>query len=111
MRLIKKQTLERFVAEHPDAGPSLGTWASSVEAAAWYSMTGIVQAGLCRPSPIGSDRVVFDIAGNKYRLICQVRFARASSATRPAAQGVVYVLWFGTHGEYDQVDPATVKFQ
>lgn len=52
-------------------------------------------------SLVGDDRVVFNIMGNKYRLVVRLVFAYK----------VAQIKWFGTHQEYDQVDVATVKFQ
>lgn len=43
----------------------------------------------------GSDRVVFDIAGNNYRMICKYHFG----ATRVH----LYIKWIGTHAEYTQL--------
>ncbi len=43
-------------------------------------------------------RVVFDIGGNKYRLVAWVNYQ----------YGVVYVRFIGTHGEYDKIDAQTV---
>jgi mRNA interferase HigB len=43
----------------------------------------------------GSDRVVFDIAGNKYRMICKYRFGRTRAR--------LYVKWIGTHAEYSKL--------
>ena len=43
----------------------------------------------------GSDRVVFDIAGNQYRMICRYHFG----ATRVH----LYIKWIGTHAEYTKI--------
>jgi mRNA interferase HigB len=43
-------------------------------------------------------RVVFDIGGNKYRLVAWVNFH----------YGVVYVRFIGTHRAYDAIDPQTI---
>jgi mRNA interferase HigB len=104
MNLIKKTTIERFAAEHADARQPLQDWASIVRAARWTSMNQVVALGVFSASAVGSDRIVFNIGGNKYRLICRVRFAR------PPADGVVFVLWFGTHAQHDRIDARTVKF-
>lgn len=47
----------------------------------------------------GSKRVVFNIAGNKYRLIVEMQY-RA---------GIVWVKFVGTHARYDQVNAETVN--
>ena len=48
----------------------------------------------------GDDRVVFNIAGNKYRLVVRIVFEYK----------VIQVKWFGTHKEYDKTDVKNVKF-
>ena len=50
-------------------------------------------------SIVANHRVIFNIKGNDFRLIVSVNF-RTQSA---------YVIWFGTHKEYNEVDAATVK--
>lgn len=62
-------------------------------------MNDVVKSRLFHPSPVSLDRVVFDIAGNKFRLICAIDFTRR----------VVYVKWFGTHAEYNRIDAASVE--
>lgn len=52
-------------------------------------------------SIIADNRVIFNIKGNDFRLIIKINFA-ANAA---------YVIWFGTHNEYDQIDARTVKFK
>lgn len=51
-------------------------------------------------SVVSNDRVVFNIKGNDFRLVVSVRFS----------QEACYVIWFGTHKEYDKIDVATVSF-
>ena len=43
----------------------------------------------------GSDRVVFDIAGNNYRMICKYHFG--------ATKVHLYIKWIGTHSQYTQL--------
>ena len=52
-------------------------------------------------SLVGDDRVVFNIMGNKFRLVVRVVFAYK----------VIQIKWFGTHREYDQIEVATVPYR
>lgn len=97
MRIIKQKTLREFAEAHPDACSSLQNWTSVAKAASWGSMADVVRLAPMRPSPVGADRVVFNVCGNRYRLICAIDFRRS----------VIYVKWFGSHAEYDRVDAAT----
>ena len=51
-------------------------------------------------SVVSSERVVFNIRGNEFRLVVAVDFDH----------GIVLVLWLGTHREYDEIDVRTVQF-
>src|SRR5437867_12410092 len=50
---------------------------------------------------VGDNRVIFDLGGNKYRLIVHISFAF----------GRVLVKFIGTHAEYDRIDPETVSWR
>lgn len=52
-------------------------------------------------SVISSERVVFNIKGNEYRLVVAIDYDHS----------VVLILWIGTHREYDQIDVRTVEFE
>ncbi|MFM2286370.1 MAG: hypothetical protein RLZZ543_1867 [Bacteroidota bacterium] len=51
-------------------------------------------------SIVNSNRIVFNIKGNDFRLIVSINFSQAAA----------YVIWFGTHKEYDKIDVATIAF-
>ena len=52
-------------------------------------------------SIVNSNRIVFNIKGNDFRLIVSINFSQAAA----------YVIWFGTHKEYDKIDVATIAFE
>ncbi|WP_316812610.1 type II toxin-antitoxin system HigB family toxin [Pedobacter heparinus] len=52
-------------------------------------------------SIIANQRVVFNIMGNKYRLVVMINYEAA----------VCYVIWFGSHAEYDRINVEIVKFE
>lgn len=97
MRIIKIKTLEDKWEKHPDAEGALKAWIDDVEDADWESPND-VQERYPNARPIEDNRIVFDIKGNDYRLIVHVFY--------PAK--VVYTKWFGTHAEYDDIDPTEV---
>lgn len=49
---------------------------------------------------VNSQRVVFNIKGNHFRLIVSINFRRKAC----------YTIWFGTHKEYDKINAATIKY-
>ena len=92
MRIISKSRLRRFWEKsgHKDAGGPLRAWYSVVGKAGWKNW-GDVRA-VYRSADLVGDCVVFNIAGNKYRLIARIRYRSRK----------VYVLKVMTHGEYDK---------
>ncbi len=52
-------------------------------------------------SIINSERIVFNIKGNDYRLIASVSFAKSA----------LWIKWIGTHRDYDKIDAATVEYE
>ena len=51
-------------------------------------------------SVVNNNRVVFNIKGNDFRLVISINFLQSAS----------YVIWFGTHKEYDKIDVETISF-
>ncbi|MBM4394444.1 MAG: type II toxin-antitoxin system HigB family toxin [Deltaproteobacteria bacterium] len=94
MRVIARRTLKEFwEAGHPDAEQPLKAWFVEVSRASWASMAD-VKALYRHASVIDAERVVFNIGGNKYRLVAKVWFAGQA----------VWVKFVGTHREYDGID-------
>lgn len=92
MRVIAKSTLRVFWARFPDAEGSLLAWFREMEKEHWGSPAD-VKRKYCNASIVG-DRVVFNIRGNRYRLVVRVNYEFE----------VIYVRFVGTHEEYDEID-------
>lgn len=105
MRVIARKTLRVFVESlkgHKDQAAveaALDAWFREVSHAAWSSSADVRQHH-ATASIISADRVVFNIKGNDYRLIVRVDYGR----------GVVWILWIGTHKDYDKIDARTVRY-
>ena len=97
MRIIARKTLRDFWEKHPDAEQPLKVWYAEASHSAWVHPTDI-KARYPAASFLAGNRVVFNIKGNKYRLIAHVRYDL----------GRVYIRFIGTHPEYDKVNAATV---
>ncbi len=94
MRIISRRTLREFwEAGYADAEGPLRAWYAEVNAASWTSMADIKRR-YSHASVVDAERVVFNIAGNNYRLVVKLWF--------PAQ--AVYVKFVGTHAEYDRLD-------
>lgn len=97
MQIISRRMLREFWEKHPDATVPLQTWFHDVKRAVWDSPADI-KAIYKNASFAANNRVVFNIKGNRYRLVVVVVYQH----------GVVYIRFVGTHEEYDRIDAATV---
>lgn len=90
MRIIKRGALVEFWQKHPDAKPSLESWYAVVRKATWK--TPAEMKAVYAQADLVGRRTVFNISGNKYRLIARVNYETQR----------VFVLHLLTHAEYDQ---------
>ncbi len=100
MRIIAFRTLREFWesrAEYADSKGQLEAWYREVKSAKWSSPAEI-KAQYRNASILKNGRVIFNIAGNKYRLVVGINYT---------AQ-IVFVKFIGTHKQYDKIDPETI---
>ena len=97
MQVIAKRTLRLFWGKHPQAETPLRAWFAIVAAADWTGPADI-KAQFRAADFVGDNRVIFDIGGNKYRLVAHVAY--------PFRR--VLVKFVGTHAEYDRINPEIV---
>ena len=99
MRIIALSTLKNFweTPAYVDAQEPLLAWHRFVLSADWASPADI-KADLRNASILRDGRVIFNIAGNKYRLVVWINYPYR----------VVYVRFVGTHAQYDAIDPQTI---
>jgi mRNA interferase HigB len=93
VRLLGRTLLASFAAEHADSRDALRAWEQEVVAATWTDPHQLRQR-YPTASLLGDGVVVFNIRGNRYRLVARVEYARQ----------VVLVQRIGTHAEYDRWD-------
>ena len=97
MRVIAKRTLRQFWEKHSQAEQPLRSWHAIAAKADWSSPSD-VKASYRTASIVGNHRAVFDIGGNKYRLVVRIDYEHR----------IVFVRFVGTHGEYDRIDASMV---
>ena len=90
MKLIGKSILDEFKRKHADARPQIDSWETEVKEAEWKTPQDLKNR-YPKASILSKQRVIFDIYGNKYRLLTLVTYKT----------GVVLVIKIGTHKEYD----------
>ena len=105
MRIIARNTLTRFVEglggnkDQRAVKAALDAWFHEVKRAEWKNSSD-VKASYTSASIVGSDRVVFNIKGNAYRLVTAVDYRRT----------IVFIKWLGTHREYDKIDVREIRY-
>jgi len=106
VHLIKEKTITKYCRENARAYPSFRDWLEKIDAADWESPQHIVRYfGHKRVDILGrgSRRVVFDIGGNEYRIICQYFFGKSMVH--------LYIQWIGTHAEYSKVCNSNLQYE
>lgn len=100
MRVIALSTLRKFWESSPSYADSIDpgmAWYREALKADW-STPNEVKAEFSSASILRDGRVVFNIAGNKYRLVVGINYAYR----------VVYIRFIGTHKQYDDIDAQTI---
>ena len=99
MNIIVKRAVLFYVDRYPQAKTPLLTWYKEFSAQKFHTFNEL-KFVYGNASIVANNRVIFNIKGNEYRLIVSVNFT----------QGAAYIIWFGTHKEYDKIDCSTVEF-
>lgn len=97
MRIISKSTLKKFWLIHPDSEQQLKAWHKDVSKADWESPHDVKQE-YSSADIIGKNRVVFNIKGNRYRLVVKIYYTRK----------LCYIRFVGTHDEYNNIDSHSI---
>lgn len=96
VHLIKRLTIDDFVKKNSQSELPFINWLTAIKFADWDKPQDILETfGSADLLGNGSSRVVFNIGGNKYRLICQYAFGEKEVH--------LYVCWIGTHSAYDRL--------
>ena len=105
MRIIARSTLVRFIGkltghkDHRAVKAALDAWFHEVVQAEWKSPAD-VKSDYGNASIVGTDRVVFNIKGNDYRLVAAIDYRR----------GILFIKWIGSHKDYDKIDVRVVRY-
>lgn len=99
MQVIALRTLRRFWARHPQAERPLRAWYALVSRAEWRRPVDVETEFGTTVDFVADNRIVFDIGGNKYRLVVHVAYAYRR----------ILIRFVGTHAEYDRIDVETVR--
>jgi len=106
MRIIARSTLHNFVdslaghKDRPAVKAAVDAWFHDAKRARWRNMAD-VKRRYATASIIGSDRAVFNIKGNSYRLVVAIDFEKS----------IIWIKWIGSHKQYDRIDVAKVQHE
>jgi mRNA interferase HigB len=101
MRVIARRTLKQFWERHPQAEGPLRAWFAVAAKAQWKGPAEVKRQFGTTVDFVGENRLVFDIGGNKYRVVVHVSYEWAR----------VLVKFVGLHSEYDHIDAKTVTWR
>lgn len=103
VHLIKRQTIEDFVKSNIQSRRSFEGWIEKLKYADWDLPIEIQDTfGSADLLGNGSNRVVFDIGGNHYRMICKYVFGERKVH--------LFVCWIGNHASYDKLCKKNEQF-
>ncbi|MBR8837184.1 MAG: type II toxin-antitoxin system HigB family toxin [Stigonema ocellatum SAG 48.90 = DSM 106950] len=91
MRIITEKRLKQACEKYPDAEPGIRAWKKLVKEQDWNSFDDVKTTSLFAPDAV-KNFVIFDIGGNKYRLITCINYKTKA----------IYIREFITHAEYDK---------
>ena len=100
MVIISKSTLNKFGNEHPESKEALLNWYQITKNEDWRNYHEL-KSTFNSIDAVGNDRYVFNIKGNKYRLIALIIFETRT----------LFILFIGTHEAYNKTIAAKVEFK
>jgi mRNA interferase HigB len=97
VNLVKKTpTIDEYAKSNARSKPSFAIWLTVVKSADWSRPEDIQQTfGTADLLGNGTNRVIFNIGGNNYRMICKYQFGKKKAQ--------LFIKWIGTHAEYTKL--------
>jgi len=99
VKVLVKKTIQYYIKKYPMAETQLMIWYTEFSRQKFTNFNEL-KAVYGNASIVNNNRVVFNIKGNDFRLVISINFSQAAS----------YIIWFGTHKEYDKIDVQTISF-
>lgn len=100
MVIISKSTLNKFGKEHPESKVALFNWYHITKIADWSNYHAL-KTTFNSIDAVGNNRYVFNIKGNKYRLIALILFETRT----------LFILFVGTHEDYNKIIAHNVAYK
>jgi mRNA interferase HigB len=99
VKVLVKKTILYYTKKYPMAETQLLVWFNEFSKYEFGNFNELKKM-YGNASVVNNNRVVFNVKGNDFRLVVSINFA----------QTACYVIWFGTHKEYDKINVESVKF-
>jgi len=99
MNIINRKTIIYYTKKYPVAKNQLLIWYNEILKQDFENFNELKEM-YGNASIVNSQRVVFNIKGNDFRLIVSINFRRSAC----------YTIWFGTHKEYDKINAGTIPY-
>ena len=95
--IVSRKMLREFWERYPDSETTLKTWYKVAMEAKWNN-SNEVKTQYRNSSIVGDNRIVFNICGNKYRLIVKFNYGMQWG----------WIRFVGSHKDYDRIDALTI---
>lgn len=99
MNVIVKRSILYYISKYPKAKTPLLAWYSEFSKMDFSNFNELKNV-YNNASIVANNRVIFNIKGNNFRLVVSVNFKQLAA----------YIIWFGTHADYDKIDTKTIEF-
>ena len=99
MKILVKKTIAYYIDKYPKSKMQLLIWYNEFTKMKFSNFNELKNV-YGSASIVSNNRVVFNIKGNDFRLVVSINFS----------QMACYVIWFGTHKEYDKINVETIVF-
>ena len=97
MWVANRKVIDRYIKRNPAAEPALQRWLRSAASETWLNPHQVLDLHSNARS-VGGNRIIFNIRGNRYRLVVHVNFVSK----------VIRVRFIGTHAQYERIDARRV---
>jgi len=103
VRLIIQDSIDSYAKNNANSRSAFENWCTTVKGARWNNINDIKET-FNTADPLGnnSDRIVFDVGGNNYRMICKYHFGKDYVH--------LFIKWIGTHAEYDKLCKKNLQY-
>lgn len=99
MKILVRRTILFYIKKYPTSETQLLIWYNEFSKLDLRNFNELKKV-YGNASIVNNNRVVFNIKGNDFRLVVSINFL----------QSACYIIWFGTHREYNRINVETVAF-